>query len=137
MKELYHQHLLLKIYINNPPIDPEIMNQWMVELVDDVKMVVACPPKSSYVSSPGNDGLTGSINIQTSHFAYHIWSEESPARVEMDVYSCSCFKLETILKKWDEFGIDRYHMMMIDRNGDEFLVTQQSKGFEKYIPINL
>jgi S-adenosylmethionine/arginine decarboxylase-like enzyme len=131
MKELFHQHLLLKVYINNPPIDPEVMNRWMLELVEDLGMVVACEPKSTYVDVVGNAGLTGSINIQTSHLAYHIWSEESPARVEMDVYSCACFEPETVLKKWNEFSIDRFHMMMIDRNSDKFQVTYQSDGYEK------
>lgn len=132
MKELYHQHLLLKVYINNPPKDPEVMNKWMVELVSDLKMEVAIPPKSAYVDIVGNRGLTGSINIMTSHCAYHIWDEEVPSRVEMDVYSCSAFSAETVLKKWDEFGVDHYHMMMIDRNGKSFVVSEQSDGIVKY-----
>lgn len=132
MEELYHQHLLLKVYINNPPKDPEIMNNWMLELVSDLNMEVAIPPKSAYVNIVGNRGLTGSINIMTSHCAYHIWDEEVPSRVEMDVYSCAAFPAETVIKKWNEFSIDKYHMMMIDRNEDRFQVTYQSDGYEKY-----
>ncbi|MDD3412371.1 MAG: S-adenosylmethionine decarboxylase [Lachnospiraceae bacterium] len=133
MKDLFHQHLLLRAYVSHPPVEEEILNKWMTELVSDIGMKVVVPAKSKYVDAVGNEGLTGSINIETSHMAIHIWSKLEPARVEMDVYSCACFETETILKKLNEWGLEKYHAMMVDRNDDEFKVTYQSDGYETYI----
>lgn len=129
-KELFHQHLLIRAFVENPPEKEEVLNQWMTELVEDIGMKVVVPAKSKYVDAEGNEGLTGSINIETSHMAIHIWSKQNPARIEMDVYSCACFKRSTILEKLNEWGLIKFHSMMIDRNGEEFLVTHQSWGYE-------
>ena len=132
MKNLYHQHLLIRAFVEKPPVQEEVLNKWLTELVSDIGMKVVVSAKSKYVDAVGNEGLTGSINIETSHIAIHIWSEQKPARIEMDVYSCACFETETILKKINEYGLIKYHAMMVDRNNDTFLVTYQSPGYEIY-----
>jgi S-adenosylmethionine/arginine decarboxylase-like enzyme len=132
MKELFHQHLLIRAFVEKPPVEEEVLNKWMTELVSDIGMKVVVPAKSKYVDAEGNEGLTGSINIETSHMAIHIWSKLNPARIEMDVYSCSCFDEETILKKLNEWDLTKYHSMMVDRNGDEFKVISQTKGYVEY-----
>jgi S-adenosylmethionine/arginine decarboxylase-like enzyme len=131
-KELFHQHLLIRAFVYKPPVAEEVLNKWMTELVADIGMKVVVPAKSKYVDAVGNEGLTGSINIETSHMAIHIWSEQKPARIEMDVYSCSCFERQTILDKLNEWGLVKFHSMMIDRNGDEFKTVSQSNGYEEY-----
>jgi S-adenosylmethionine/arginine decarboxylase-like enzyme len=128
MKELYHQHLLLRAYVKNPPKQEEVLNRWMTELVADVKMKVAVPAKSAYVSDKGNEGLTGSINIQTSHFAIHIWDSLEIPKIELDLYSCSCFELETVLNKLKEFDLLSYHYMMVDRNTVPFSIMEIGNG---------
>ena len=128
MKELYHQHLLLRAYVKNPPKEESVLNKWMTDLVSDVKMKVAVPAKSAYVNDEGNKGLTGSINIQTSHFAIHIWDELEIPKIEMDLYSCSCFELETVLNKLKEFDLVSYYYMMIDRNKIPFTVIESGDG---------
>lgn len=130
--ELFHQHLLVRAFVHNPPKEEAKLNSWLTELVSDIKMKVVVPAKSKYVEAEGNTGLTGSINIETSHIAIHIWDEQSPARIEMDLYSCSCFELETVLKKIDEFSLEKYHAMMIDRNGETFKVIHQTDGYAIY-----
>jgi S-adenosylmethionine/arginine decarboxylase-like enzyme len=132
MKELFHQHLLIRAFVNNPPTDEAVLNQWMTELVSDIGMKVVVPAKSKYVDAVGNEGLTGSINIETSHIAIHIWSKQEPARSEMDVYSCSCFEEITILNKLNEWGLVKHHSLMIDRNGEEFKTVYQSNGYEEF-----
>lgn len=131
-KELFHQHLLIRAFVEQPPVVEDVLNQWMTELVSDIGMKVVVPAKSKYVDAVGNEGLTGSINIETSHMAIHIWSMQNPARIEMDVYSCACFEEETILKKLNEWGLIKYHSMMVDRNGEEFKVVSQTKGYINY-----
>lgn len=132
-KELFHQHLLIRAFVNEPPVKEDILNKWMTELVEDIGMKVVVPAKSKYVDAVGNEGLTGSINIETSHMAIHIWSMQNPSRIEMDVYSCACFEMRTILKKLDEWGLVKFHAMMVDRNDEEFKVTYQSNGYEYLI----
>lgn len=130
--ELYHQHLLIRAFVENPPVKEDVLNTWLTELVSDIKMKVVCPAKSKYVDAKGNEGLTGSINIETSHIAIHIWSALEPARIEMDVYSCSKFEEKTILEKLDEWKLVKYHSMMVDRNGPEFKIMEQSTGYVPY-----
>jgi S-adenosylmethionine/arginine decarboxylase-like enzyme len=129
MKELFHQHLLIRAFVTRPPIEETVLNQWLTELVADVNMKVVVPAKSKYVEAVGNEGLTGSINIETSHMAIHIWSALELPRIEMDLYSCSCFEAETVLKKLNEWGLVKYHYMMVDRNGEEFKVIYQTPGY--------
>lgn len=131
MKELYHQHLLLRAYVKNPPKEENVLNIWLTELVKDIKMVVAVPAKSAYVPDLGNEGLTGSINIHTSHIAIHIWDSLDIPKIEMDVYSCSCFELETILNKVNEWGLISYHYMMVDRNQIPFKVIDSGDGIKE------
>lgn len=133
MKELFHQHLLIRAYVENPPEKEEVLNKWMTELVSDIGMKVVVPAKSKYVDAKGNEGLTGSINIETSHMAIHIWSEETPlAKLEMDVYSCACFDTQTILSKLDEWGLIKYHSVMVDRNEVPFKISHQDEGYIQY-----
>lgn len=128
MKELYHQHLLIRAYVKNPPKEELVLNQWLTELVSDIKMKVVVPAKSAYVSAEGNEGLTGSINIETSHIAIHIWDSLEIPKIEMDVYSCSCFELETVLNKINEFNLISYHYMMVDRNELPFKIIGSGNG---------
>lgn len=104
----------------------------MTELVADIGMKVVVPAKSKYVDAKGNEGLTGSINIETSHMAIHIWSEESLPKLEMDVYSCACFETQTILSKLDEWGLIKYHSMIIDRNQVLFQLVHQDESYISY-----
>jgi S-adenosylmethionine/arginine decarboxylase-like enzyme len=118
---VYHKQALIKAYVNKAPqTSEEELNTWLTELVHDIDMKIVVPARSAYVSVEGNAGLTGSVNIETSHIAVHIWCEESPNRVEMDVYSCKDFKIETVLNKLKEWDLVRYHYWLIDRNGDTF-----------------
>ena len=116
MEKLFHQHLLIKAYVENPPVEEAHLERWLTELVADVKMKVVIPARAHFVADEGNEGLTGSVNISTSHCAIHVWSNEKPSRIEMDLYSCSCFEVETILNKLREFGLVSHEYMMIDRN---------------------
>lgn len=131
-KKLFHQHLLIRAYVQNPPVQEEVLNQWMTELVADIGMKVVVPAKSKYVDAVGNEGLTGSINIETSHMAIHIWSKEEVPKLEMDVYSCACFETETILEKLDEWGLIKYHSMMVDRNEVPFKLVHQDQEYIEY-----
>lgn len=111
-----HQHLLIKGYINNPPKETEVLNSWFVKLVDKVRMKVVAGPTSVYVSEPGNEGITGTVTLATSHSSIHIWDMDHPPMFQFDLYSCTCFEFEEVLECLKDFDIVSCEWLFIDRN---------------------
>lgn len=111
-----HIHLLLKCVIQRPFIDPENGKQFLVELVDRINMVPVTEPQCVYVSAPGNEGLTGSINLATSHIAWHCWDETG--ELQLDVYSCTNFDHYVVLDTVEKYfhKIEKYHLIVLDRS---------------------
>lgn len=120
----YHQHLLMKIWIQNPPKEVEVLNNWFVDLVHKVKMEVVGGPTSVYVDYPGNEGLTGTVTLATSHASIHIWDHYEPAMAQFDIYSCKCFTLEDVLEQFEPWGIVKVEWVMIDRNDSPKITTE-------------
>jgi S-adenosylmethionine/arginine decarboxylase-like enzyme len=112
----YHQHLLVKAWVENPPKKVEVLNKWFVDLVHKVKMEVVAGPTSVYVDSPGNEGLTGTVTLATSHASIHIWDDVTPPMIQFDIYSCKYFTLSDVLEQFEEWGLIKVEWMMIDRN---------------------
>ena len=112
----FHQHLLIKGFLKKPPTQVEVLNQWFIDLVHKVNMEVVAGPTSVYVDYPGNEGLTGTVTLATSHASIHIWEMYEPSMFQFDIYSCKCFDLETVKTHLDQFGLIGGDWMMIDRN---------------------
>ena len=121
MKTLFHQHVLIKAYVTNPPRSEETINNWLTDLVSAIDMKICISPRSVYVDAVGNRGLTGQVGIETSHIAIHVWDESNPGMVQMDVYSCKEFNPETVIQALTKFNLVRYELMLIDRN-DGFVI---------------
>ena len=85
------------------------------------------PARAKYVDADGNEGLTGSVNIETSHIAIHVWDKWEQPTIQMDVYSCDCFKVSEVLEALDQFKLTSYEFMQIDRN-DGFTIVEHSKN---------
>lgn len=118
-----HLHLLIKGYINNPPKEEKILNNWFSELVTKVGMKVVAGPTSVYVYEPGNEGITGTVTLATSHASIHVWDNELPSMFQFDLYSCSNFTPEQVLQHIDEsFQLKEAHWQFIDRNGNDFKI---------------
>ncbi len=84
-------------------------------------MKVVAGPTSVYVSEPGNEGMTGTVTLATSHASIHVWDAEKPAMFQFDLYSCSEFTANQVFKELDEwFGLQSAYYQFIDRNGNEF-----------------
>ena len=88
---LEHKHLIVRAEIHHPLCNPSAMDDWMRQLVQDIRMKVLMGPFSVYSDMPGNQGLTSVTIIETSHIAGHVWDEVSPALMQMDVDSCAEF----------------------------------------------
>jgi S-adenosylmethionine/arginine decarboxylase-like enzyme len=123
-----HLHLLVKGYISNPPKSEEKLNQWFRELVNKVGMVVVAGPTSVYVDEPGNEGITGTVTLATSHASIHVWDAINPSMFQFDLYSCSDFKPEQVLNHINEhFNLQSAIWQFIDRNGMEFKLIDSGK----------
>ena len=111
-----HLHLLVKGHIKNPPKSEAILNQWFKELVNKVRMVVVAGPTSVYVDEPGNEGITGTVTLATSHAAIHVWDKQEPSMFQFDIYSCSCFEVTEVIEHLNQFELVDCEWLFIDRN---------------------
>jgi S-adenosylmethionine/arginine decarboxylase-like enzyme len=123
-----HLHLLVKGYISNPPKSEEVLNQWFRELVNKVGMVVVAGPTSVYVNELGNEGITGTVTLATSHASIHVWDAIHPSMFQFDLYSCSDFTPEQVLSHINEhFDLQSATYQFIDRNDMEFKLIDSGK----------
>jgi S-adenosylmethionine/arginine decarboxylase-like enzyme len=118
-----HLHILVKGTCKNPPIEVEKLNDWFRRLVERVRMKVVAGPTSIYVGDPGNEGLTGTVTLATSHASIHVWEKYEPSMFQFDLYSCSCFDSKEIIDHLDEFDLIEIEWMFIDRN-DGFKIKE-------------
>lgn len=123
-----HLHILVKGYMSSPPKKEILLNEFFKSLVRKVGMKVVAGPTSVYVDEPGNEGLTGTVTLATSHASIHIWDKEKPAMFQFDLYSCSEFTPNQIFEEIDYwFGLDSAHWVMFDRNGDT--IAEIDRGY--------
>ena len=116
-----HLHLLVKGYMSIPPKEEAHLNEFFKKLVEKVRMVVVAGPTSIYVNEPGNEGITGTVTLATSHASIHVWDNENPAMFQFDLYSCSDFTPTQVLDHIDEwFELKEAYWQFIDRNGSTF-----------------
>jgi S-adenosylmethionine/arginine decarboxylase-like enzyme len=106
--------------IQNPPKDPVVINSWLAELTDALGMKIMMGPFSAYSEMIGNRGLTGACIIETSHIVAHIWDENSPAMLQLDVYSCAPVDTNLVLERIEQFEPTHVDFKFLDR-ADKFL----------------
>ena len=66
----------------------------------------------------GNEGITGTAALTTSHASFHSWDKVSGhAFINFDLYSCKPFKSEDVIGLLDEsFEVISGNYVVIDRN---------------------
>jgi S-adenosylmethionine/arginine decarboxylase-like enzyme len=87
-------------------------------------MKVVAGPTSVYVHEEGNEGLTGTVTLATSHGSFHCWDNTTPPMFQFDLYSCSCFSAEEVLDHLNKFDLIKYEYILIDRNGDKMVIIE-------------
>ncbi len=115
-----HQHIMFKLKTLKPLTEPEDAKQFLTTLVHAIGMKPVTEPQAVNVRDVGNEGLTGSINLATSHIAFHCWEETG--LLMLDVYSCKCFSRVTVLEVVDSFWqLDKTQVKFVDvdRNDDK------------------
>ena len=115
--EKNHKHFILNATVRNPINDEASCNKFLTDLVKIVDMEILVPASSKYCDIPGNEGVTGTIIITTSHMSIHIWPNEPQPYIRMDVYSCKDFDHHKIIEFVDNsMGIVHKGGCVIDRN---------------------
>lgn len=115
-----HQHLIIKAHINSPFKDAAIAKEFLSTLVTKIGMVAVTEPQAVYVEESGNEGFTGSINLATSHIAFHIW--DNTGLLMLDVYSCKHFHTEVVMLHIDKYlTLNNVEYITIDRENFDII----------------
>lgn len=121
---LQHQHIVIRAYVNKPPMATDIIETWLKDLINAIDMKILSGPHAVYLDKAGNRGLTAVTIIETSHIAIHVWDEDSPGLIQLDVYSCKEFDKETVFGKFAEFEPVSVEWFMMDRT-DKLSITNE------------
>lgn len=112
---LHHQHIVMRAYVNKPPMGVEEITVWLKDLIQAIDMKILSGPHAVYLDKEGNRGLTAVTVIETSHIAIHVWDEESPGLIQLDVYSCKEFDKDTVFGKFAQFEPVSTEWFMLNR----------------------
>jgi len=125
-----HLHLIVRGFIVNPPTSADSLNAFLSELVSRVRMKVLIGPNSIYCNDLGNEGVTGTVTLSSSHASMHVWDHQDPAFFQFDIYSCSEFTVDEVVGCiQDHFGIESGSYLFLDRNSDEFAEIERGDLF--------
>ena len=95
---LEHKHILINARVNNSLESTEDAIFFLKNLVERVGMKILMGPHATYVDAPGNRGVTAIVGIETSHIAFHVWDEVTPARLQFDLYTCGSLDKEVVIE---------------------------------------
>ena len=113
-----HKHLIIRAEANRVPTDEEQLTEWLKDFIDCIDMKILMGPFATYCDVQGNKGMTCVTIIETSHIAVHVWDEQRPALVQVDVYTCSDLDPQIVfdaVEKWDCAKMDYKYL---DREND-------------------
>lgn len=130
MKPSAHLHLLVNAQITDPPGpgDCEKINEFMRGMVEHVRMKVMLDPVSAWCDEPGNEGITSTVILTTSHCAMHIWNMPEPHHsiMQFDLYSCAPFDVMEVFDFINRhFKVASASYKFLDREAD---LKEISKG---------
>jgi len=110
-----HKHLIIRAEVKNPLKDETQAMSWMTDLIAKIGMKVMMGPFAKYLDVEGNRGLTAVAIIETSHIALHIWDEDDPALVQLDVYTCGPLDPYSVVEALRQFHPIKIEMKYLDR----------------------
>jgi S-adenosylmethionine/arginine decarboxylase-like enzyme len=112
-----HKHLIVRATVKDPPIEEDIswLRDWFAVLIDDLGMTLLSGPHIKYVDVKGNSGVTGVCIIETSHIAMHVWDEQSPALMQLDVYTCGALDPQVVIDALKAFKPVKTEFKFLDR----------------------
>jgi len=120
-----HKHILINAKVNNSLGSTEDAVSFLKDLVEKVGMKILMGPHATYVDTPGNKGVTAIVGIETSHIAFHVWDEESPARLQFDLYTCGSLDKDVVIEAVKErFELVSADYRIFDREHGFLLLEQ-------------
>jgi len=124
---LKHKHLLVRAEVLEPPKDLKSTRLWLKKLIKDIDMKILGGPYLKYCENIGNRGLTAVTIIETSHIAMHVWDEDNPALIQLDVYSCKDLDEEIVFSYLYKFKPVRMSYRYFDRETNFKLIKVQNE----------
>ena len=115
--EKNHKHMILNALVRSPIVTEESCKNWLRKLVEIIDMKILIEPVAKFCDTEGNEGVTGTVVIETSHASIHIWHKEEQPVIKMDVYSCKDFDPDAVVDLVREtMDIISCAYMIVDRN---------------------
>lgn len=86
-------------FVSNPPLTAEYGEKFLRRLVDQVGMKILMDASAIYCEDLGNEGVTGTVGLTTSHASFHSWHtlpDQAPF-MNFDLYSCRDFSASEVV----------------------------------------
>lgn len=116
---------MLRAEITNPIKTEEHAIVFLEDLVKLIDMKIAAGPISKYVDMPGNEGVTATVSVETSHIAFHIWEKKDPMILQFDLYTCGELDHLMVLEYLSRnFGITDMEWQYLDRENGFNLIDK-------------
>ena len=112
---LQHKHLLVRAEVNSPPLKDFDLESELRNLVQHIDMRILSGPHTAYCPVIGNTGWSGTVIIETSSITFHSWIESHYPVIQLDVYSCKDFDIQTVLMWLQQFDIEKVDYKFLDR----------------------
>lgn len=115
---LQHKHLLVRAEVNSPPQKDFDLESELKNLVRHIDMKILSGPHTAYCPVEGNMGWSGTVIIETSSITFHSWLESHYPVIQLDVYSCKDFAVDTVLLWLRQFDPERIDYKFLDRENE-------------------
>ena len=115
---LEHRHLLVRAEVNSPPQPDFDLDAELRSLVRHIDMKILSGPHTAFCPVRGNMGWSGTVIIETSSITFHSWIESHYPVIQLDVYSCKDFEVNTVLMWLRQFDPERIDYKFLDREHD-------------------
>ena len=119
---LKHKHLIIRSEVKNPPNNENQIITWAKSLIESIGMKIMMGPFAKYCNIEGNRGITCVTIIETSHVAIHVWDEQSPSLVQLDVYTCGDLDTQIVFDAIKQFNPVKVEYKYLDREKELTLV---------------
>lgn len=122
---LKHEHIIIRAELHNPPGKSYLskINAWFSDLIESIGMIRLLGPYSVYCETKGNQGLTSICAIETSSITLHVWDEEKPGVLQLDIYTCADLEISVVFEKLKEFNPSRIQYLYLDRD-EQFKIKE-------------
>ena len=110
-----HKHLMISADFLRDIFSTSWYETWMSGLIEDLGMTPLVEPKAVRDNTPGNEGITAFSIITTSHIVLHTWETTMPHKLQLDVYSCKGFNIDTVAHRLNDFDIFNVKYKFLDR----------------------